>query len=310
MAVCGRKRSEWDGAGRAETTVRRSAPMRRGTIRQESRSFQAPASASPSLRGGTMQPGGSQRRDGSAVSSPSRGERLLLVLTPVVAMAAVAVGLRLGAHGGRGRRSCTGRRPRGPGGSPGRSSSSTRIKAPENRWPGSTSSSSRTRAARRRNGAGSPTPTASRRRSWTCGTQPARRRSSTCGRGRRRARGSIGASRARARGRRRATRRDRNRHGTTRRRRRLTRGWLRFARREGAIALDVAALGQRVAPGFPAELWVHATDATARGPVGGVAVTLDDDTSLGVATPAALPWRGAPTRGAGSGSSRSPSAWR
>jgi hypothetical protein len=59
-------------------------------------------------------------------------------------------------------------------------------------------------------------------------------------------------------------------------------GWLRFARREGSIALDVAALGQRVAPGFPAELWVRATDATTHAPMSGVAVALEPDTSLTV----------------------------
>jgi hypothetical protein len=57
-------------------------------------------------------------------------------------------------------------------------------------------------------------------------------------------------------------------------------GWLRFARREGAIALDVAALGQRVAPSYPAELWVRATDAATHAPLRDVAVALDSDTSL------------------------------
>jgi hypothetical protein len=57
-------------------------------------------------------------------------------------------------------------------------------------------------------------------------------------------------------------------------------GWLRFARREGSILLDVAAFGQRVAPGFPAELWVRATDARTQAPIADVAVTLDSDTSL------------------------------
>ena len=59
-------------------------------------------------------------------------------------------------------------------------------------------------------------------------------------------------------------------------------GWLPFARREGPVALDVAALGQRVAPGVPAELWVRATDATTHAPLAGVVVALDDDTSLAV----------------------------
>ncbi len=59
-------------------------------------------------------------------------------------------------------------------------------------------------------------------------------------------------------------------------------GWLRFARREGPIALDVAALGQRVAPGFPAELWVRATDATTHAPLRDVSVALESDTSLSI----------------------------
>jgi hypothetical protein len=56
--------------------------------------------------------------------------------------------------------------------------------------------------------------------------------------------------------------------------------WLRFARREGAIALDVAVLGHRVAPGVPAELWVRATDATSHFPAGGVEVEIENDSSL------------------------------
>src|SRR5579859_3987594 len=60
-------------------------------------------------------------------------------------------------------------------------------------------------------------------------------------------------------------------------------GWLRFARREGAIALDVAAFGQRVAPGYPAELWVRATDARTHAPLRDVAVAVDRDTSLTIA---------------------------
>jgi len=60
-------------------------------------------------------------------------------------------------------------------------------------------------------------------------------------------------------------------------------GWLPFARRDGPLRLDVAALGQRVAPSFPAELWVRVTDPTTGAPVGGVAVALEDDTSLAIA---------------------------
>jgi hypothetical protein len=64
-------------------------------------------------------------------------------------------------------------------------------------------------------------------------------------------------------------------------------GWLRFARREGPIQLDVAALGERVAPGFPAELWVRATDAASHAPMAGVAVTLDEDASVSAGPTAA-----------------------
>jgi hypothetical protein len=57
-------------------------------------------------------------------------------------------------------------------------------------------------------------------------------------------------------------------------------GWLSYARREGPIAIDVAALGHRVAPGFPAELWVRATNAATNAPLGGVAIELANDSGL------------------------------
>ncbi|HEY4014024.1 MAG TPA: hypothetical protein VGM06_11850 [Polyangiaceae bacterium] len=57
-------------------------------------------------------------------------------------------------------------------------------------------------------------------------------------------------------------------------------GWARFARREGGVALDVAVLGQRVAAGFPAVLWVRATDAGTRAALAGVEVGVEDDPSL------------------------------
>ena len=38
-------------------------------------------------------------------------------------------------------------------------------------------------------------------------------------------------------------------------------GWARFARREGEVELNVAVLGQRASSGFPASIWVHAADA-------------------------------------------------
>jgi hypothetical protein len=66
-------------------------------------------------------------------------------------------------------------------------------------------------------------------------------------------------------------------------------GWLRFARREGAITLDVALLGQRAAPGIPAELWVHATDPTTHAPVGRVALALASDSSVALTGPSIEP---------------------
>jgi hypothetical protein len=56
--------------------------------------------------------------------------------------------------------------------------------------------------------------------------------------------------------------------------------WLRFARREGSLALDVAVLGERVAPGFPARLWVRASDAKTRAPTPGVDVAIESDPGL------------------------------
>ena len=56
--------------------------------------------------------------------------------------------------------------------------------------------------------------------------------------------------------------------------------WMPFARRDGAIVIDVAVLGQRVAPGFPAVLLVHATDAVTREPVTSASVELESDPSL------------------------------
>jgi hypothetical protein len=57
-------------------------------------------------------------------------------------------------------------------------------------------------------------------------------------------------------------------------------GWLRFARREGPVALDVALLGARAAPDFPADLQVRATDAVSHAPLGSSVVSIDSDSSL------------------------------
>jgi hypothetical protein len=56
--------------------------------------------------------------------------------------------------------------------------------------------------------------------------------------------------------------------------------WTRFTRREGTVALDVAILGQRVASGFPASLWVRATDPTTHAGVAGVTIEPEQDASL------------------------------
>ncbi len=64
--------------------------------------------------------------------------------------------------------------------------------------------------------------------------------------------------------------------------------WAPFARRTGAIALDIAVLGQRVASGFPASIWVRASDAATHSPLAGVTIEPESDTSLTTATPRAV----------------------
>ncbi|HXX67079.1 MAG TPA: carboxypeptidase-like regulatory domain-containing protein [Polyangiaceae bacterium] len=56
--------------------------------------------------------------------------------------------------------------------------------------------------------------------------------------------------------------------------------WAPFARRNGRLALDVAVLGQRVAPGFPSMIGVRVTDAATGAPVAGVRIRADDDPSV------------------------------
>lgn len=56
--------------------------------------------------------------------------------------------------------------------------------------------------------------------------------------------------------------------------------WARFARRDGAVALDVAVLGQRAAPGFPAVVWVRARDAASHAPVAGAIIEPESDSSF------------------------------
>jgi hypothetical protein len=62
--------------------------------------------------------------------------------------------------------------------------------------------------------------------------------------------------------------------------------WMAFARREGAIELDVAVLGQRAAPGFPARIWVRATDGTTHAPVTDATIEIES-ASLVPAAPGA-----------------------
>ena len=56
--------------------------------------------------------------------------------------------------------------------------------------------------------------------------------------------------------------------------------WASFARREGDVVLDVAVLGQRVPTGVPAHLWVRATDAVTHAPLAGVTVEPERDSSF------------------------------
>jgi hypothetical protein len=56
--------------------------------------------------------------------------------------------------------------------------------------------------------------------------------------------------------------------------------WARFARREGDVLLDVAVLGQRVATGFAATIWAHATDATLHTALAGVTIEPERDSSF------------------------------
>ncbi len=56
--------------------------------------------------------------------------------------------------------------------------------------------------------------------------------------------------------------------------------WARFARRSGPVSLDVALLGQRAASGFPASIWIRARDASSGEPREGMAITVDSDPGL------------------------------
>jgi hypothetical protein len=68
----------------------------------------------------------------------------------------------------------------------------------------------------------------------------------------------------------------------------LTSGWARFARREGDVVMDVALLGQRAASGFPASVWVHATDGKTQAPLASVAIAIEPDPGLTPAAPSVV----------------------
>jgi hypothetical protein len=195
------------------------------------------------------------------VSSPARGERLLLVLTPAIAMTAVAVGLRLGARGGLRAAVVYGAPParqarqlawqvvvfdedqgaREPAsGLP--VSADARVGDAAFEWQGMTNADGVAEMLL-------ALPAADGVR------LELRSGALVLARGDARPRPAPAPAAAQS-------------------------GWLRFARRDGAIALDVAALGQRVAPGYPAELWTRATDASTHAPLRDVAVALDSDTSV------------------------------
>jgi hypothetical protein len=61
--------------------------------------------------------------------------------------------------------------------------------------------------------------------------------------------------------------------------------WARFARRSGPISLDVALLGQRAASGFPANVWVRARDESTGEPRDGIAITVESDPAITPAEP-------------------------
>jgi hypothetical protein len=61
--------------------------------------------------------------------------------------------------------------------------------------------------------------------------------------------------------------------------------WMPFARRDGPIVLDVAVLGQRLAPGFSGAIWVRATDASTHARLAGLSLEPETEGSLTFAPP-------------------------
>jgi hypothetical protein len=65
-------------------------------------------------------------------------------------------------------------------------------------------------------------------------------------------------------------------------------GSLSPSRRDGAILLDVAVSGQKMTPGFPTSLWVRATDAVGGSPLGGIRIDTEPEPGLTFAAPSAV----------------------
>jgi hypothetical protein len=56
--------------------------------------------------------------------------------------------------------------------------------------------------------------------------------------------------------------------------------WLPFVRREGDIEIDAVLVGERASPGFPATVWVRAIERASRRPVARASLELEGDESL------------------------------
>lgn len=63
--------------------------------------------------------------------------------------------------------------------------------------------------------------------------------------------------------------------------------WMPFVRRTGAIQLDAVVLGTRASPGFAATFYVRATDVATHSPVVGASVELEMDASVALGSPIA-----------------------
>jgi hypothetical protein len=60
--------------------------------------------------------------------------------------------------------------------------------------------------------------------------------------------------------------------------------WVRPTKREGALRLDVALQGERLAVGFPGSAWIRVQDATTGAALAGVTVTIEPEPGLEVAS--------------------------